>query len=157
MDFDFVPLHQVVAEIAPNVTRHYYEMTEGDDYGPPDIDWGAYAHASHLGLCRVVTARDNGKLVGYAVFSLGRNPRYKNRIEASGDGIFLEKEYRGQCSAQLIKRADQYLQNLGIQETNYTLSDDRIGRLLGRIGYQSQLPTTRRVKTSSPRKTLNPS
>lgn len=113
-------------------------MTDGDGYGTPDIDWHTYIQASRAGLCRVVTVRDDNKLVGYAVYSLGRNLRYKNIIEASSDGIFLEKEYRGKLSAELIKRADQYLKTLGIHETNYILSDDRVGRLLGRSGYQSK-------------------
>lgn len=135
--FGFVPLHEIAHEIAPNVARHYTEMTDGDDYGAPDIDWDAYIATSKAGLCRAVTVRDQGKLVGYSVYSIGRNPRYKTRIEASSDGIFLEKEYRGKYGDQLIKKADEYLKNLGIHETNYIESDDRVGNLLARNGYQS--------------------
>lgn len=137
MEFDFVPLHQVVTEIKPNVARHYTEMSEGDDYGPPNIDWDSYLAASHAGLCRVVTVRDNGNLVGYSVYSIGTNLRYKHLIEAASAGIFIEKEYRGRLGDRLVKKADEYLRNLGIHETNYIESDDRVGALLGRNGYQS--------------------
>ena len=136
--FDFVPLHQVGHEIAPNVERHYSEMSDGDDYGIPQIDWDSYIAASHIGLCRVVTVRDEGELVGYAVYSIGRNLRYKNRIEASSDGVFLEKPYRGKLSNELLNMADKFLSELGIHETNYILSDDRVGKLLGRKGYKSK-------------------
>lgn len=138
ISFDFVPLHDVAHEIQPNVERHYAEMSDGDDYGPPEIDWETYLQASRIGLCRVVTVRDNGVLVGYSVYSIGRNLRYKNLIEASSDGIFLEKEYRGELSIRLLNKADEYLSNLGVKETNYTESDDRLGRLLARSGYQSK-------------------
>lgn len=136
IEFGFVPLHEIAREIAPNITRHYTEMTEGDDYGYPNIDWDLYLEASFAGQCKVVTVRDNGKLVGYSVFTLGRNLRYKNMIEANNNGLFLEKSYRGHLSRLLMKKSDEYLKAIGIHETNYTLSDDRIGRMLA--GYESK-------------------
>lgn len=135
--FDFVPLHTVGHEIAPNIARHYSEMTEGDEYGIPNIDWDSYISLSHAGQCMVVTVRDDEKLIGYSVYSIGRNPRYKHFIDALSDGVFLEKEYRGKLSGEFMKKADEYLRNIGIHETSYILSDDRIGHILGRSGYQS--------------------
>lgn len=131
IEFGFVPLHEVAREIAPNIGRHYAEMTDGDDYGLPDIDWDSYLAASYAGCVRVVTARDNGILVGYSVFTLGNNLRYKNLIEANSDGIFLEKEYRGALFKEFKKKIDEYLPSIGVREVNYCLSDDRVGRALG--------------------------
>lgn len=135
MEFDFVPFHRIAAEIAPNIARHYTEMSEGDDYGAPNLDWDSYLAASQAGQCVAVTLRDQGELVGYSVFFISRNPRYKHLIEASNNGIFLEKKYRGGYGRALSKKSDEYLQAAGVNETNYTLSDDRVGRMLG--GYQS--------------------
>lgn len=131
-----MPFHAIGREIAPNVARHYAEMTDGDSYGTPNIDWESYLAASHAGQLMAVTIRDSKKLVGYSVFSIGRNPRYKHIIEANSDGIFLEKSYRGRLSRLLFQKSDEYLKNMGVHETNYTLSDDRIGRMLA--GYQSK-------------------
>lgn len=136
ISFDFVPFHEVGDEIAPHVPRHYREMTEGDDYGEPRIDWRAYLAASHAGQLMVVTVRDDGKLVGYSAFTIGANPRYKHIIEADNNGIFLEKKYRGRISRLLMQKSDEYLQNLGVHQANYTLSDDRVGRMLP--GYKSK-------------------
>lgn len=111
-------------------------MTDPDDYGSPEIDWDSYLAASYAGRVMVVTARDGEKLVGYSIFTLGNNPRYKNIIEACNSGLFLEKPYRGRLSRLFIKKSDEYLKNLGVHETSYTLSDDRIGRMLA--GYQSK-------------------
>lgn len=136
--FDLLPLHRVYEEIKPNLPRHYHELTEGDDYGPFDIDWEMYLHLSHLNKCLVVTVRDDKKLVGYSVYSVGRNPRYKTIIQACSDGIFLEKEYRGQLSRIFMKKADEYLRQIGVGETIYILSDDRVGRILGGNGYKAE-------------------
>jgi hypothetical protein len=134
IEFNFVPFHLVAGEIAPNVARHYREMTDGDDYGPPNIDWDTYIQASVNGQCMTVTARDNGKLIGYSVYVIGNNPRYKHIIEADSNGIFLEKEYRGKIN--FFKEADKFLKKIA-HETNYTLSDERVGKMLERNGYKS--------------------
>lgn len=136
--FDFVALHHVVDEIKPNVARHYEEMTDGDDYGVPDIDWDSYLAASVAGHIKVVTMRDDGKLVGYGAFTVGFNPRYKTILEATSDGIFIEKPYRGKYAQQFLRKCDFYLIMLGVREINYTLSDERIGKLLARNGYKQK-------------------
>jgi hypothetical protein len=136
--FDLVPLHRVFREIEPNIPRHYSEMTDGDEYGVPDIDWPTYLAMSQMDRCVVVTARDGEALVGYGVYSLGHNPRYKTRFEASSHGIFLEKPHRGKFSAAFLKKADEYLRKIGVRETHYILSDERVGKYLGRNGYKSK-------------------
>jgi hypothetical protein len=135
--YDFVPLHLVLMEIAPNAERHYYEMTEGDDYGPPDVDWDGYAQLSHNGQAYAAIVRDKNVLVGYSTFVLCENMRYKGRIEAFGQGLFIEKPYRSKCARKLIRHSDVCLAQLGAKETNYTLSDKRIGKLLVSLGYKS--------------------
>lgn len=136
MKFDFVPLHLVAGEIAPNVEKHYFQMSEGDEYGVPNLDWEYYLQVSHAGQCWVVTARDDQKLVGYAVYTISNNPRYKHLMEASCNGIFIEKEYRGRLGVQLIKAAEGYLKNR-VQETNYIIGGERFSKLLTRLGYKS--------------------
>lgn len=123
-------------EIALNVARHYREMSQGDDYGTPEVDWDSYLSVSFAGLCWVVTARDKAVLVGYSIFIIGNNPRHKNLIEANNGGFFVEKPYRGKLGRLLTKKSDEYLQAMGVHETHYTESDDRVGRMLP--GYQSK-------------------
>lgn len=136
MIFNFVPLHSVAGEIAPNVERHYHEMSEPDEYGVPNIDWDAYLSASYSGQCFVLTARDDGKLIGYAVYTISKNPRYKHLIEATGNGIFIEKPYRGRLGIKILKIADEYLEKLGVHETSYIMGG-RAEKLLSRHGYKS--------------------
>lgn len=135
---DFVPVHAIIHEIKRNVPRHYTEMTDGDDYGPPDIDWDLYDSLSHEGQIVAATLRDAGELVGYAVFSLSANPRYKTRLEADNQGFFVEKAYRLYWAKPLIKKAISTLQAMGCKSINFTLSDDRVGKWLGGLGAKSK-------------------
>lgn len=152
--FDFVPLHLVTAEIAPNVERHYYEMTEGDDYGPPDIDWDGYNELSLAGRAFAAIIRDKGALVGYSTFAICENMRYKGRIEAFGQGIFIEKPYRSKYARKLVRHADICLSLLGVKETNYTLSDSRVGKMLESLGYKSTYTNWSRCYGKQSRETI---
>lgn len=135
--WDFVPVHTIAGEIAPNVERHYFEISEKDEYGVPNIDWRYYLEASNSGLCWAVTARDDGKLIGYSVFTISENPRYKHLLEANGNGLFIEKEYRGKLGMTFLKKTDEYLQKAGVKETNYIINGERVPKLLSRRGYKS--------------------
>ncbi len=107
-------------------------MNRGDSYGPPDIDWDLYLTASLTGHCKASIARDNGKLVGYSVYSIGTNPRYKTILEAWSDGIFLEKEYRGK-GLSFLKSSHVRLKEFGVKEIKYLTNDEAFGKLLERL------------------------
>lgn len=146
MKFDFVPLHIVAAEIAPNLARHHEEMNTGDDYGCPNIDWDSYLKASHFGHCFCATVRDDeNKLVGYSVYQVGNNLRYKHIISATSDGMFLEKEYRDGTGIKLQKFADEKLKGLGVMETIYITNDSAFGKFLDNNGYKTEYKLWRKV------------
>jgi hypothetical protein len=129
------PLHEMAAEGLDKLNDHY--KGHESSYGKLNMDWDYYLSASHAGKCKAVTVRDGSRLVGYALFFIGNNPDHKHILQATNSGIYLDEEYRGKISLQLIKKADEFLKNLGVKEINYLLKDDRIGRLLGRNGYKS--------------------
>ena len=137
MIYDFVSFHEVAEELAKNLENHYDDVKEKDDYGRPDLDWDIYLQLSLAGKCKVVTARE-GKLVGYSVFCIGNNLNHKGVIEASNAGIFIDKEYRGKITLELIRLSDEYLKEIGVMETIYVLKDDRIGTLLKRAKYKAR-------------------
>lgn len=134
LEWSFVPAHTIFAEIAPNIARHYAEMSEGDDYGCPNIDWDYYLQASMSGQCVAVTLRDKGHLVGYNILTISTNPRYKHLVEASGNGLFVERPYRGRYGILLIKKAEEYLKT---HEINYCIGGERFSKLLTRLGYKT--------------------
>lgn len=130
-----VPFHEVIPEIAPNVERHYNEMNEGDDNGAFDMDWDYYHQLSLSGACICITARDDGKLIGYSIYDIGTSPRYKDMLEASSSGLFVEKEYRdGKTAKRMIQAADAVMKSIGVKETSYTSNDEQFGKFLERAG-----------------------
>lgn len=133
MIFAMVPFHEVGEEIAKKVPEHYEAVK---DYGPPNVDWDYYLQASFEGKCVAITARDEEKLVGYAVFFIETNANHKHHLEAINSGLFVDPEYRGSTAIEMFKRTTEFLKSLNVNEINYALKDERIGRLLAREGYK---------------------
>lgn len=137
MKIELNPLHLVIDEIEMNHQRHYAEMTDGDEYGFPDVDWEMYRALSQAGSMACVTMRDKDRMVGWAAFSFGMNPRHKTMMEAQNHGLFIEKQHRARWSDVFIKRCIEYMRTIGAHETTFTESDDRVGKWLSRHGARS--------------------
>ena len=137
MIYDFVPFHLVAEEIAKNLENHYDDVDLKDDYGRPNLDWDSYLALSLAGRCKVVTAR-NERLVGYSAFCISNNLNHKGITEAANTGIFIDKAYRGKITLELIRKSDEYLRDIGVDEIIYVLNDDRIGTLLKRAKYKAK-------------------
>lgn len=133
IDWGFVPLHLILDELKAVVPRHHEEIADGE---PLNIDWDTYAEAGKTGQACAVTARDDGKLIGYVVFTISRNLRHMHLIEATSSGWFVEKEYRGHLGIEMVTKADEFLKNSGINKTEYILNG-AAGKLLERLGYKS--------------------
>lgn len=137
MIYDFVPFHLVAEEIAKNLENHYDDVDLKDEYGRPNLDWDSYLQLSLAGRCHAVIARQ-GKLIGYSVFCISNNLNHKDVVEAANTGIFVNKEYRGKITLELIRKSDEYLKGIGVNEISYILKDDRIGMILRRVKYKAK-------------------
>ncbi len=138
MIYEFVRPDVVAEEIEQNLERHYEDADFRDDYGRPDIDWEAYASLSLMGKCGVVTAREDGQLIGYAVFVIGNDLNHKSQIVASNTGFFIHKSHRGKIVDKFLNEAERFLKGYGVTKTTYMLTDNRLGRLLRRKGFNSK-------------------
>ena len=146
--YDFVPLHLVADGIANNIENHSADINRKETYGDANVDWDAYLQLSHEGRCRVTTARENDKLIGYAVFCISRHPNHRDFIHAINTALFIEKKYRGKLTLDLIRKSDKYLEEMGVMETSYTFNDERIGKLIERANYkQRQITWSNRYAT----------
>lgn len=137
MIYDFVPFHLVAEEIAENLENHYDDVDLKDEYGRPNLDWNCYLKLSLDDRCKVVTVRTD-KLVAYSCFCISNNLNHKSIIEAMNTGIFIDKEYRGKITLELIRKSDEFLKKMGINEVNYVIKDQRIGLLLKRRNYEAK-------------------
>lgn len=117
------------------VARHHAEMTTGDDYGQINVDWDYYRELTLSGLIHATALKDVDNLVGYVIFSISRNPRHKELMDAISQGIFVEPEYRSEWSSLLLKSAitrikEQYLK----VEVSFLVNDPVVGKWLGMQG-----------------------
>lgn len=128
IEYSLVPLHLILDDLKEVTPRHHKEVSDE----PLNIDWDTYKQAGETGQAVAVTARDNGILVGYIIFTLSRNLRFMHVIEASSSGWYVEKEYRNKVD--MISKADEFLKNAGIHETSFTVTSE-VGSLLHRKGY----------------------
>lgn len=131
MDIKTVPFHMAARDIALVVDDH-----EEEGYGKPSLDWQAYLEASRQGACWATVAYDGDELVGYSVFFIDRNVNHKNRLEASNSGFYVIPKHRGRIIFKIMKAAHEFVKSLGVAETHYLLADDRVGKLLQKIGFK---------------------
>lgn len=54
-----------------------------------------YFDGEEIGACHGFSARDQGELVGFAIFFIINSRKYADRKIAQQDMLFLRKEYRG--------------------------------------------------------------
>jgi len=87
-------LADVVAEVQPLLEQHYQELCLHKDKIRLNPRWDQYAALELMGAFMVLTARDDGKLAGYAAFFLNTNMHYADLSMAVNDVLFLAPEYR---------------------------------------------------------------
>jgi GNAT superfamily N-acetyltransferase len=128
--------HEVIAEIAPLLARHWEEIAHFKDI-PLNPDFDAYRRMEDAGLLRVFTARLDGELIGYAVFFTVRNLHY-SYLQAHQDLLFLAPEHRnGRIGFCLLKYSDEVLQQEGVRVISHHVKVAHdFGPLLRRLGYE---------------------
>lgn len=137
IEFARETLEQVRAEIEPLLHAHWLEIAHYADI-PINPDWDFYANMDAAGSLRIFTARNDGELVGYAVFFVGPNRHYKDSIQAVQDVVFLHPNYRGaRVGASLILFADAECQSENIQVIYHHIKAAHdFGPLLVHCGYE---------------------
>lgn len=127
----------LVAEIWPLLEEHYTEISHYQDI-PLAPDFNAYRTAEKLGYLRIYTARESGRLDGYALFFLRSNIHYQTSLQAVQDILFLSAGLRrGLSGYRFIKWCDDQLRKEKVQVVyqHVKLAHD-FGPVLERIGYE---------------------
>lgn len=122
-------------EIYPLFMEHWHEIAHYKDI-PLDPDVELYHRMDSMGMMRVFTAREEGKLVGYSVYFVRSNPHYKSSIQANQDVLFIQKDKRG-FGRDFIKWCDEQLKNEGVQIVHHHVKKAHdFGPMLKRMGYE---------------------
>lgn len=125
-------------EITPLIAQHYEEIAHHKDI-PLDPDVERYNAMDDAGLLRCFTARDCGRLIGYAIFICGPNLHYKSTKIANQDVLFLAPEARNGTTA--MRFFDFFEKRLAGEGWQLTMQHEKIahpalGRLAERRGYE---------------------
>lgn len=93
-DFTRERYGEVIDDIKPLLAEHHRELALYQDDIPLDPDFDLYEQLDRSGVLRVYTARDNGRLIGYAIFVVReRHGHYAHRW-AVNDILFIVPERR---------------------------------------------------------------
>lgn len=74
---------------------HWNEIAEMKDVNRLDPDVDEYKKLERVGYLHVMTARDDGRLVGYYACFVKRNLHYRSVVVGSDDLYFVHPAYRG--------------------------------------------------------------
>ena len=122
-------------EIMPLLHENHADTALYKDI-PLDPDKNVYLSFDLAGFLRVYTARIEGVLVGYAVFVVTPNHRYRSMLVAQQDVFFVKKENRGFGPA-FVRWCDARLVEAGVTcIARSTVPKYDFSPLLGRMGYE---------------------
>lgn len=102
-------------DIEPLFERHYQEIAQFKHAQKLDPDWEAYERIEQSGKLWIMTARDQGNLVGYMVMFVAHDMHYRQLKRATEDIHFVLPEYRqGLLGYRLIRKTIEAMKNLGV-------------------------------------------
>jgi len=108
------PFAQCIDEGQRLLQAHYKEIAWRQDKIPLAIDREAYLRMDMEGKLMIFTARDSGRLVGYAAWFVNKHPHYKTTQYAVNDVIYVDPESRGGLGIRLIKFSEKSLRETGV-------------------------------------------
>lgn len=129
-------LSQFLPEALPLLTAHWQEIAVNIDTVPLHINTALYEALDTNGALHITTAREDGKLVGYAVYIVGKNLHY-DVLMAESDVFFLLPAYRkGFAGLRMLRSAERHLECIGVQRIvqRCKVAHD-CGILFERMGY----------------------
>ena len=86
------------------LNMHYEEIALNKDFIKLNPSIEQYEDAERLGILKIFTARDEGKIVGYFAVLVTRSLHYQDHLYATNDVIFLHPDHRkGFTASKLIK------------------------------------------------------
>lgn len=82
-------------DFPPLFVQHYAEIAEDKAAIPLDPDWDKYERLANAGVLKIITARKDGELVGYAFLLIDTHLHYRSTKFAAFDIYWLHPSCRG--------------------------------------------------------------
>jgi len=129
----------IVDELPPLFVRYGREFPRVEGV-VSDPNWPQMLRMAGAGGLRVVTARNDGLLVGFAFNIVGPHLMYRNTSYGITNAIFLEKAFRfGWFPIKFLKHNLDCLKEWGVKETFIArdVANTRLGKVFERLGYKA--------------------
>ena len=127
----------VINEILPLLEGHWQEIALNQDTIKLNPDYEQYKVLFKAGAMRMVTAREDGKLVGYCICLIRPHIHYKDSITATNDIFYIHPDYRkGMTGVKLFKAVEAIMKSHGVQRIMMmTKRHKDVGAIFERLGY----------------------
>lgn len=131
------------ADAQPAIARlcgqHWKEIAGNQDCIPLDPNWETYATLADAGKVKLLTVRDDGRLVGYMIVFIWGHLHYKSTLHAAEDIYFLLPEYRrGMLGVRMFKTMLVELKRIGVVKAHFShkvwFEGGGVGKVLQRLG-----------------------
>ena len=121
---------------AEALAQAHWEEVEAPMYGAREyhMDFEQYEKLDSAGMLHIVTARDGGRMVGYASFFATCNMHLGGML-ATLDGLFLDRAYRGAGGIKLLRFAADEVRACGAVAAQFSSPASKdCGALYRRLG-----------------------
>lgn len=127
---------ELECELLPLTRRNWRESPSYEEGIDADPDFARYRKIDEAGACLFLAARDEGRLVGYAVFFVMQSPHHQTLCVAHGDALYVLPEYQG-AGVGLYRRAEAMLKERGVKRVGFQVDiGSKLHRFLTAEGYR---------------------
>jgi hypothetical protein len=107
--------NDVIAEMLEYEVAHWDELGLDHQDVPQDIDFARYRDVDNAGKLHVVTARLDGKVIGYHISLINSHLHYKSTLHATVDLYYLDPVHRkSKIGVEMFLFAEKSLTDLGV-------------------------------------------
>ena len=133
---------QMIEEVKPLLIAHWEEIAMFKDKIKLAPAFDKYKELDEKGGLHIITARLDGKLIGYHVAFVTPHPHYMNDLMSLTDIFFILPEHRkGLLGFRLFRFIEQEMKKLGVTKMMAGTKLNRdLGVLFERLGWE---PTDR--------------
>ena len=137
MEFSEETLSQCLDEARPLLVDHWENIALNKDTIPLNPLWNIYEKLEETGNLKIITARQDEKLVGYAAYVISPSLHYSSQIIADADVFWLDPNHRkGMAGMRLFKHAEKVLRSYGVTRIlNKVKIHFDVGKVFERMGY----------------------
>ena len=129
---------ELINEVTPILEKHRVELQSYDDM-VLNVYWDRYRALEAQDKLVNLIARDEGEIVGYAVFFLHENPHYMDFMYAMQDVFYVTQDRRGsRVAINLVKKSEKILKAKGVSIiTHHAKKKNKFAPFLERLGYSN--------------------